>query len=50
MGNRTGWSWLEEEEGSNMAERGLQVPFARELKKNRDMVLKHRFKRNRGVC
>jgi hypothetical protein len=32
MGNRTGWSWLEEKKGSNMAERGLQVPFARELK------------------
>jgi hypothetical protein len=33
MGGRTGWSWLEEEEGSNMAEGRLQVPFARELEK-----------------
>src|ERR1700722_1132854 len=40
MGGRAGWSWLEEEERSNMAKGRLQVPFARELEKNHDMVLR----------
>jgi len=30
MGDRTESSWLKEEEGSNTAEHGLLVPFARE--------------------